>query len=553
MAIAIVEELWTRIRAAIDDKIAVAEDAAVRAETGAATVGGAQAVLDARDTAVDAAERAEQATDGKVDKSDVSVGMVANRIVRRESDSPNVRVSEAPTQPYHAASLSWVDRNFADATSVPLRVDDFGAVADGETDNTYAFNQTMNAARAEKRPVYIPAGRWKIDGTVDISGAHIHGEIGGYRNEAGTVIVGNGTNVAFEQVQNKRAHITYSIRRLRFEDVGTGISMTYAIQCTIEDVWIDATGDALRVGTNDIIGPIWCMFLRVTAISSGGNGLVLEGNEWCNANHFHTCDFRGATDHAAVFINAVGGYGAIKNIFENTEIAGDGCGYLINGTNRGTMISNGYLESKGPAVVTRGMTHDLQLVSNIYGSTRNNIAGFGPRFIDHQAGSTQVRIDGGWVTTSAADDQADLRFIGSDNPSGLDLAFTNRPRLSAASAGFLLFDPNNVEPSEVRMDQSLHIRSRNFPSVSLAYPDESREFRIRRNGSQGGSDYGVYFQNEGKSSFFIDSNARTVFMEEFGSSKTTTASTLGSVVRRLPIRNSSGTLIGYIPIYDSID
>ena len=38
MAIAIVEELWTRIRAAIDDKIVAAVDAADRAEIAAAAV-----------------------------------------------------------------------------------------------------------------------------------------------------------------------------------------------------------------------------------------------------------------------------------------------------------------------------------------------------------------------------------------------------------------------------------------------------------------------------------------------------------------------------------
>jgi hypothetical protein len=34
--------------------------------------------------------------------------------------------------------------------------------------------------------------------------------------------------------------------------------------------------------------------------------------------------------------------------------------------------------------------------------------------------------------------------------------------------------------------------------------------------------------------------------------QTTSATTLGSVARRMPIYNTSGGLIGYIPVYDSI-
>lgn len=182
----IVEELWTRIRAAIDDKIIAAtnaRDQAVTAKDGAVT---AQTAAEAAaDTAASAAatevnklkagapeafdtlleianelgenetERAALANSiaGKADKvhthtsasiTDAGVSLVAGYLVRREADSPNIRVSEAPIQTYHATSKYYVDGGLAGKadTSHQHRVVDFPM-----TDRTNWINNSSHPGK----------------------------------------------------------------------------------------------------------------------------------------------------------------------------------------------------------------------------------------------------------------------------------------------------------------------------------------------------------------------------------------------------------------------
>jgi hypothetical protein len=58
----------------------------------------------------------------------------------------------------------------------PLRIDSFGAVADGQTDNTAIINGLAVAAKAQKQPVYIPEGDWAHAGPLTVDGVEMYGE-----------------------------------------------------------------------------------------------------------------------------------------------------------------------------------------------------------------------------------------------------------------------------------------------------------------------------------------------------------------------------------------
>lgn len=431
-----------------------------------------------------------------------------------------------------------------------LNILDYGCLPGGEYNNSTNFDTALDEARARKLPLYIPAGVWYSTGSHDISGVNLEGDLSGYYSQNGSIITGSGLNDLLVQKQVNLANITCSITGLRVENTLRALVLSYSIYSTFTDCVFNSIGDAVTLGVNTIIGPIWNVFTRVKAKSDTASALVLGGKDWCNSNQFDTCDFNGFI--SAIKINSLGGFGALDNIFRNTEIRGAGCGLDIVGTNRATTLESCYIEPKGPGVVVRANTLDLQLTGNVYGSTRNDVSGYSPRFIDHKSGSLNVKVNGGWVTTNNVPEQADLSFIGSDVPASLTLEYVSEPSISAMSTGFRLQDTSIISAAPKIQRGDFIISKHSVPRINLQYPDGSRQFSIRRNGSQGGTDFGVYFRNENVDSCSIDSVGNFNVLQNLGTAKSMPATTLGSVVSRLPIYNSSGALIGQIPIYGVI-
>lgn len=453
-----------------------------------------------------------------------------------------------------AMSLPTLEREYylkklkGDVNYIDLR--DFGGIGDGKYDNRYALDLALSSSRISKKALYVPAGRWYASGNHDISGITMSGSQSGYYNKDGTVFVGDGTNTMFEQKQVGLSNITHHLSGFRVENVSRGLVYSYSIYGTLTDVTVIAIDEAITLGINTIIGPIWNVFSRVKAESTTSIALSMGGKDWCNSNQFDTCDFKGYT--AAVKINSLGGYGALDNVFRNTEIRGEAVGVDLSGINRATSFEHCYIEPKGPSIVSRASTLDLQLQGNVYGSTGNDVPGYSPSFIDHKAGTLSVRVIGGWVTTNSTPRQSNLTFIGSDSPSTLQLEYVSEPKVSADSVGFRLHDTSKISTAPRTQHGDFTVSKHGIPRISLQYPDGSRPFSIRRNGSQGGADYGVYFRNENFDSFTIDSLGHLNLLQHLGTAKSVPATTLGSVVSRMPIFNSAGVLLGQIPIYGTI-
>ena len=115
MAIAIVEELWTRIRAAIDDKIAAAEAAVESAE--AAVESAEAAVKEAKETAANAAPVAAAAAAAEVEKLKAGAPAafdtlleIANELAENETERSALANSiAAKADRVHTHTLDEVD------------------------------------------------------------------------------------------------------------------------------------------------------------------------------------------------------------------------------------------------------------------------------------------------------------------------------------------------------------------------------------------------------------------------------------------------------------
>jgi hypothetical protein len=428
---------------------------------------------------------------------------------------------------------------------------EFGCRPGGVFDNTAKLNAVMDEARATSREVFIPAGEWYVSGEVNISGVTIRGVVHGYQNQNGTILQGDGDNLIFNQQDVAPLdRVRCGVHGIRFENCATALRVSYSVYSHFTDIWaMDTTDDAIICGDVSIIGPLWNMFDRVTGISADGYGLRLAGLNWCNSNVFDTCFFKGTT--GAVNVLSASGFGSLDNKFHNTEIVSAvGPGIVFNGTNRSTTLEKCFIEPHGPAIVVNNPTADLQLIGNVYGSVRNNIVGYGPNFIDHKASTLSVRILGGWITTNAIPEQVDLRFIGSANVAGLVLEYLAEPSLvGIASTGFKLHDESVISAAQRVHRGDVLVKTYNQPKIELSYADGSKLFTIKRNGTQGGSDFGVTFTNDGTLAMTIASNGMVIHNGHFGTAKATAAATPGALAYKLPVYDASQAQIGFIQIY----
>ncbi|QIG76016.1 tail fiber protein [Rhizobium phage RHph_N3_8] len=443
---------------------------------------------------------------------------------------------------------NWMLRTLNKARVIDV-AKDFGARPGGVFDNTVKFNAAMTEARASKCEVFIPAGVWFVSGTVDFSGVVVRGVIAGYDNHNGTIIRGGGSNLLFDQGSTSLDYNRMGLHGIRFENCATGFRISYSVYSHFSDVdVIDTTADAIIVGDVTIIGPIWNMFDRVKGVSTNGYGLRLAGMNWCNSNVFDTCFFDGTT--GAINILSASGFGSLDNVFRATEIRSSvGPGIVFNGTNRSTTLEKCFIEPKGPAVVVNNSTVDLILDGNVYGSTRNNVVGYGPYFVEHKAATFNVRVIGGWITTNAVPEQADLRFVGSALPASMTLELLAEPNtVGIQSSGYKIFDETVISAAPRTQRGDFRIRKFSAPQISVAYGDGSKEFVLKRNGTQGGTDFGVEFIDDGNKVWSTGTNGMFKVLGHLASAKVVPATTLGSISGRIPLYNADESIAGSIPV-----
>jgi len=178
----------------------------------------------------------------------------------------------------------------------------FGAVADGITDNTASFNKAIKEASVRGGTVFVPAGKYLIKGSLYLKGVSVKGENIAPRSWEplnGTIILATGGR------DNENSPALFEMRN---SSAVSGITVYYPEQ-TIDDIhpypW------TFHIGSNSADSTVFdCTIENVTLINSY-NGIHAGPNE--NGRHRINSVF-GCVLRRGIFVESVGDIGRIENV-----------------------------------------------------------------------------------------------------------------------------------------------------------------------------------------------------------------------------------------------
>ena len=417
--------------------------------------------------------------------------------------------------------------------------------------------------------MYVPKGRYFISGTLELGGLDIEGSYSGFFSESGTIFVGNGTNVMFNQsVSTFGTHGSCFMRAIRIGNVKTGIEFGFLNRASFEHIYIENTGaPAIIFGRQTNSGPQWNQMTNVRTVTKQSPTLIMRGSQWCNNNTFINCFFESIElyDDAAIKIECFSGWGALDNVFISTEVASSAYGYKLDNAH-GTQFIGGYFECYGPSIwlgagtlSTRGTVLTGGVFARINSNPVNNPTGKKSYIYYEGNVGAEIIINGGRATFSGAD-QADCCVIGY-NPNGvlsnLQLNILNEVSIVQVSTSGV---------SQIQRGLLRYITKKNYgsvtsvndyqPTMGMSYVDGTNKFQFRRNGQKNSdgsvtTDIGVITEINNVASFQVTNGGRVLFKQEIGFKVESHTSGVGTKTHRIPTYNSDGQFIGYIPIYSS--
>lgn len=184
----------------------------------------------------------------------------------------------------------------------PFSVLNFGAVADGSTDNTVAFQKAIDAASVSGGMVSIPAGKFLIKGSLLLNGVSLKGENLAPRSWEplnGTIILATGGR------DNESGPALFEMRN---SSAVSGITVYYPEQL-IEN--IHPYSWTFHIGSYSPDSTVFdCTIENVTLINSY-NGIHAGPNE--NGRHRINSVF-GCVLRRGIFVESVGDIGRIENV-----------------------------------------------------------------------------------------------------------------------------------------------------------------------------------------------------------------------------------------------
>lgn len=230
------------------------------------------------------------------------------------------------------AGAGAVPRTVESKLRESISVKDFGAVGNGIADDTTAIQNAINAANG--RPVYLPAGTYKITSGLDfnttglgiVSGLKLIGE-GKYKttidNASGTVAITCTSGVSNTDFQYDVAIENLSITNSTSSANTIGILFVGVFQSVINNVRIvdqDSHGLYMNSTVGDATDCSQINIFECDFSSNGGWGVLIYGDP-------NAINSQISVDSCRIISNALGGiayYSVIQGIIQNNAIAYNG-------------------------------------------------------------------------------------------------------------------------------------------------------------------------------------------------------------------------------------
>ena len=189
-----------------------------------------------------------------------------------------------------------------ESISSRFSVVNYGAVADGTTDNTEAFRNAIQAASSSGGTVLVPAGQYLVKGSLKLYGVSLKGENLAPRSWEplnGSIILTTGGR------DNEKAPALFEMRN---SSAVSGITVYYPEQ-SVDDIhpypW------TFHIGCASLDSTVFdCTIENVTLINSY-NGIHAGPNE--NGRHRINSVF-GCVLRRGIFVESVGDIGRIENV-----------------------------------------------------------------------------------------------------------------------------------------------------------------------------------------------------------------------------------------------
>lgn len=320
---------------------------------------------------------------------------------------------------------------------------DFGADPTGVADSTAALQNAASYCRTNRKRLYIPAGTYKVSGTIDISGLQIFGDLQGYLNRQGTIISCTSTAVIpFRQVETSADMASVDMRNIYITGAAVGVQCRYTLNSIFESVFVENSLAGFEIGNTSDSGPLYVQMRNCETNNITNIGLSIKGNTFDNANMLESCVFQGGTYAAS--IDCVGGIGAVNNCFYNCEFLGPQYGVVLGNT-KNTVFNACYFESVGPSVTITNTSSSVAFTDCVFGSlTNTNPTGF-TSFIYHNAVSVcTVSIRGGYIYIPSGAANNNLSLIGANSPAYLYVTIEDKPTREIAATGFAYLASNLI-------------------------------------------------------------------------------------------------------------